>query len=38
MSLINQEIKSFSAMAFHKDKFINVSEQDLIGKWSIVKI
>ena len=36
MSLINQEIKSFSAMAFHKDKFINVSEQDLIGKWSIV--
>ena len=36
MSLINQEIKSFSAMAFHKDKFITVSEQDLIGKWSIV--
>lgn len=36
MSLINTDVKPFKAKAFHKGKFIDVSEADLKGKWSIV--
>ncbi len=36
MSLVNQEIKPFSATAFHNGDFVPVTEQDLKGKWSIV--
>ncbi len=36
MSLINTEIKPFKANAFHHGKFIEVSEADLKGKWSVV--
>ncbi|MTI14798.1 alkyl hydroperoxide reductase subunit C [Sansalvadorimonas verongulae] len=36
MSLVNQEIKPFSATAFHNGDFISVTEEDLKGKWSVV--
>ena len=34
-SLINTQLKPFSANAFHKGEFVSVSEQDLLGKWSV---
>ena len=36
MSLINTEVKPFTATAFHDGQFVDVSEQDLKGKWSVV--
>ena len=36
MSLINTQIKPFNATAYQNGQFIEVSEQDLIGKWSVV--
>ncbi len=36
MSLINTEIKPFSATAYHDGSFVPVSEGDLKGKWSVV--
>lgn len=36
MSLINTEVKPFKATAFKDGEFIEVSEQDLKGKWSVV--
>jgi len=36
MSLINTQIKAFNATAYHNGKFIQVSDADLKGKWSIV--
>jgi peroxiredoxin len=36
MSLINTEIKPFKAQAFKEGKFIEVTEADLKGKWSVV--
>jgi peroxiredoxin len=36
MSLINTEIKPFKANAFKDGKFIEVSDADLRGKWSVV--
>ena len=36
MSLINTQVKAFNATAYHNDQFIDVSEQDFIGKWSVV--
>ena len=35
MSLINSEIKPFKASAFHNGKFVDVSDADLKGKWSV---
>ncbi len=35
-SLINSKIKPFKATAFHKGEFKPVSDQDLLGKWSVV--
>ncbi|SEQ25881.1 peroxiredoxin (alkyl hydroperoxide reductase subunit C) [Amphritea atlantica] len=35
MALINTQIKPFTASAFKKGEFIDVSEQDLQGKWSV---
>lgn len=35
-SLINTEIKPFTAQAYHQGKFITVSDADLRGKWSVV--
>ena len=36
MSLINTQVKPFTANAFHNGKFIQVSADDLKGKWSVV--
>ncbi len=36
MSLINPEVKPFSAQAFKDGKFITVTDADLKGKWSVV--
>ena len=36
MSLINTEIKPFSATAFHNGEFVDVTDADLKGKWSVV--
>ncbi len=35
-SLINTEVQSFNATAFHQGKFVAVSDADLRGKWSVV--
>jgi len=36
MPLINSEITPFSATAFHNGAFVDVSDADLKGKWSVV--
>ncbi|TFW09829.1 peroxiredoxin [Oxalobacteraceae bacterium OM1] len=36
MSLINTTIKPFTATAFHNGDFKQVTEKDLLGKWSVV--
>lgn len=36
MSLINTEVKPFKATAFHNGEFVEVTEADLKGKWSVV--
>ena len=36
MSLINSQVKPFSATAFHKGKFVPVTEESLKGKWSVI--
>ena len=36
MSLINTEVKPFIAKAFKQGKFIDVTEADLMDKWSVV--
>ena len=36
MSLINTEIKPFSATVYHNGKFSDITEANLKGKWSVV--
>jgi peroxiredoxin (alkyl hydroperoxide reductase subunit C) len=36
MSLVNTEIKPFNANAFHQGSFVQVTDADLHGKWSVV--
>lgn len=36
MTMINTEVKPFKATAFHNGEFIEVSDADLKGKWSVV--
>jgi len=36
VSLINTEVKPFKATAFHNGSFVEVTEADLKGKWSVV--
>jgi peroxiredoxin (alkyl hydroperoxide reductase subunit C) len=36
MSLINTTVQPFKTQAFHNGKFIEVSEQALLGKWSVL--
>lgn len=36
MSYINSEVKPFKATAFHNGDFVEVTEADLKGKWSVV--
>jgi peroxiredoxin (alkyl hydroperoxide reductase subunit C) len=35
MALINTKIKPFKAQAFQSGKFFEVTEKDLLGKWSV---
>ncbi|HIW96078.1 MAG TPA: peroxiredoxin [Candidatus Corynebacterium gallistercoris] len=35
MSLINTEILDFKTQAFHNGEFVEVSKDDVLGKWSI---
>ena len=35
MSLINTEIKPFKAAAYHNGKFVDVTDADVKGKWSV---
>ena len=35
MSLINTEIKPFKATAYHKGEFVQMTNEDLKGKWSV---
>jgi NADH-dependent peroxiredoxin subunit C len=36
VSLVNTEIKPFTATAFHNGEFVDVSDADLKGTWSVV--
>ena len=36
MSLINTQVKPFKATAYHNGKFVPVSEENFLGKWSVV--
>ncbi|QJQ94316.1 MULTISPECIES: alkyl hydroperoxide reductase subunit C [Halomonadaceae] len=36
MSLINTEVKPFKANAYHNGEFIEVTDADLKGKWSVL--
>ncbi len=36
MATINSEIKPFSAQAYHQGKFVQLTEADVKGKWSVV--
>ena len=36
MSLVNSEIKPFTAQAFHNGEFVSVSDEDLKGGWNIM--
>ena len=36
MSLIGTEVKPFKAAAYHNGKFIDVTEENLKGKWSVI--
>jgi len=36
MSLINTEVQPFTATAYHDGEFVDVSDADLRGKWSVV--
>jgi peroxiredoxin len=36
MSLINTQVQPFKAQAFHNGKFVEVSDQTLKGKWSVL--
>jgi len=36
VSLINTEVKPFKATAFHNGEFVDVTEANLKGKWSVV--
>ena len=36
MALVNTKIKPFSTTAYHNGEFVDVSDEDLAGKWSVV--
>lgn len=36
MSLINTTVQPFKAQAFHNGKFVEITDADLKGKWSVV--
>jgi peroxiredoxin len=36
MSLINTQVKPFRATAYHQGKYVDISERNLMGQWSVV--
>jgi NADH-dependent peroxiredoxin subunit C len=36
MSYINTEVKPFNAQAYHQGQFVQITDADLHGKWSVV--
>lgn len=36
MSFINTEVQPFTATAFHDGEFVEVTEKNLVGQWSVV--
>ncbi|MFR8907499.1 MAG: alkyl hydroperoxide reductase subunit C, partial [Enterococcus faecium] len=36
MSLIGKKIEEFNAQAYHQGEFLEISEKDLMGNWSIL--
>ena len=36
MSLINTHVPAFKTQAFHNGKFVEVSNESLLGKWSVI--
>lgn len=36
MSLVGKQVQEFKAQAYHNGKFIDVTDQDFKGKWSVV--
>ena len=36
MSLVNTPVKPFAATAFHNGAFVDLTEADLAGKWSVI--
>lgn len=36
MTVLNSSIPQFNVQAFHQDDFVTLSEQDLLGKWSVL--
>lgn len=36
MAIINKKIRPFTATAYFNGKFINISNEDLQGKWSVI--
>ena len=36
MALVNTEVKPFTATAFHDGSFVEVTDEDLRGRWSVV--
>src|SRR3546814_14871984 len=36
MSLVNTEVKPYTTQAFHNGKFVEVSNESLKGKWSVL--
>ena len=36
MPLVGKQVQPFKAMAYHNGEFIEVTEENLKGKWSVV--
>ena len=36
MSLIGKEVQSFTAQAYRKGQFVEVTEKNLKGRWSVL--
>lgn len=35
MSIINKEVSEFKTYAFHENEFKTISNDDILGKWSV---
>ena len=36
MSLIGKQVEEFTAQAYHNNEFVEVSDKNFIGKWSVL--